>query len=375
VAKKLLAKQPILHNIIDKPACKGKMDSEIDVTEARSADEKEIRFVLEHSRHATVFHTPEWIRLVSEEFNIPYRTLLARHKSLPVGMYTFFTTQRRSFRQIVSPLRTSDSIYGGPLTVDGVDTSVEEVTTALIREVERDFSGDSSSSPKRNVSRLEYYQVLPPPYYSIELLRKLGYKTRKSLTAIVDLHGSEEDLWHRVDSKRRNLVRKAQSNKLEIVDSCSEFVDLYYPMLLEVFGKSGKKPFPKSYYQRIVEELSTKGWVKPLLAFHEDKPVAGALFLCFGDTVYYWSGASLNEHKHLASNDLVQWELIKWARANGHKSYDLLMVEPERLPGIAHFKLGFGGQLVPIYEAIRRTPLGEIARGADFLAKKAGRRN
>jgi hypothetical protein len=351
------------------------MDSEIIVTVASSRDEEEIRSVLERSRHATIFHTIEWSKLVSQEFGVNYHTLIARKHCLPAGMYTFFVTEGQSFERIVSPLRESDSIYGGPLAVDGVDASVEEVTTALIKKAEKDFSRDSLRSPKRGVSHLESCQILPPPNYSMDLLRKLGYKCKELLTSIVDLHGSEEELWSKIDSKRRNLVRKAQSNRLKVMDSCSEFVDLYYPMLLEVFEKSGKKPFPKSYYERVVRELNPKGWVRPLLIFHEDRPVAGALFLCFRDTVYYWSGASLSEYRHLAPNDLIQWEIIKWARANGYKSYDLLIIEPEKLPGIAHFKLGFGGEAVSIYEAIHRTPLGEIARGASFLARKAGKRN
>ena len=350
------------------------MDSRIIVTEASSQDEEEIRSVVERSRHATIFHTIEWSKLVSQEFGVTHHTLIARKDSLSVGMYTFFATEGQSFERIVSPLRESDSIYGGPLVVDDVDASVKEVTTALIRKAERSFSKDSLC-PKKGISRLESCQILPPPNYSIDLLRKLGYKCKELLTSIVDLRGSEEELWGRIDSKRRNLVRKAQSNGLKVVDSCLEFVDLYYPMLLEVFEKSGKKPFPKSYYERVVRELNPKGWVRPLIAFHEDKPVAGALFLCFRDAVYYWSGASLDEYKHLAPNDLIQWEIIKWARTNGYKSYDLLIVEPERLPGIAHFKLGFGGEIAPIYEAIHRTPLGEIARGASFLARKVRKRN
>ena len=40
---------------------------------------------------------------------------------------------------------------------------------------------------------------------------------------------------------------------------------------------------------------------------------------------------------------MLQWEAISWATQAGFKKYDFVRIEPDRLPGIAHFKQGFGG--------------------------------
>ena len=310
-------------------------------------DKEDIRYILEHSADATIFHTSEWNDLVSKEFGVTHKTLIAKIDSTPLGMYTFFIDSMGLFNRIKSSLREADSIYGGPITVDNLENK-KEVVKKLVTQVKE--------------NQVEYYKIYPPPNYNIELLKSLSYKCRKLFTAICRLAGSEEELWNKIDSKRRNLVRKAQTNKVKVVDGNLSFIDSYYQMLCEVLKKIGKTPFPKSYYHLVLQQFTQKGWVKFLVALHQEKPIAGAIFLCFKDTVYYWSGASFREYGNLSPNDLIQWEIIRWARVNQYKYYDLVMIEQERLPGIAHFKLGFGGELVPIYEAIKHTPLGETKK-------------
>jgi len=45
---------------------------------------------------------------------------------------------------------------------------------------------------------------------------------------------------------------------------------------------------------------------------------------------------------------------MKWAKQSGAKYYDLCVVEPERLPNIARFKLGFSKNIVPFYYLTKR---------------------
>jgi hypothetical protein len=330
------------------------MSPKITIKELSMGDEKDIEYILKHSTNGTIFHTYEWNKLVSDEFKIPHRTLIAKENGKPLGVFTFFIVKNKLFTRIESPLIKYGEIpYGGPVIIDG---EKEEIIDKLVREVTGNL--------------VEYWQIYTPPFYPIDIVKKIGFKCMKLFTPIVKLGMTEKELWDRIDSKRRNLIRKATSNKLQVVtftanagcSTSSGFVDSYYHMLLEVFKGHRKVPPPKSYYQRILQELTPYGWVKALLALDKGKPIAGAIFLCFKDTVYYWSGASFSEYRYLSANDLIQWELIKWANQNNYKYYDLTRVEPEGLPGVAHFKLGYGGELIPIYIAIRRTLLGQISR-------------
>jgi len=135
----LLNTKPLLHFV--------KKKVKIAITEASSNDDKDLIDIINHSSQATIFHTPEWNKLITNEFSVPHYTLIARRGltskgltlkvSIPVGMYTFFVLSDGSFNRIVSPLRDSDSIYGGPITIDGES---EEVIRVLITGAEKFIS-------------------------------------------------------------------------------------------------------------------------------------------------------------------------------------------------------------------------------------------
>ena len=62
--------------------------------------------------------------------------------------------------------------------------------------------------------------------------------------------------------------------------------------------------------------------------------------------MHYYKGASLFETKNVGQGELLQWEAIKWAKNRGVKYYDLCVLDSDRLPHIAKFKMGFSMQLL-----------------------------
>ena len=77
-----------------------------------------------------------------------------------------------------------------------------------------------------------------------------------------------------------------------------------------------------------------------------DKPIAGAILLTYGDTVYYLHGAMDRDYKSWMAPYLMHWEIIKWAKKQGYHYYDFWGIDTSRWPGVTRFKLGFGGQQV-----------------------------
>jgi lipid II:glycine glycyltransferase (peptidoglycan interpeptide bridge formation enzyme) len=71
----------------------------------------------------------------------------------------------------------------------------------------------------------------------------------------------------------------------------------------------------------------------------------------FGDTCWYIYGMSREAQRDRMPNHLLQWEAIRWARAQGCTTYDFWGA-PDRLEpgdpmwGVYRFKEGFGAELV-----------------------------
>lgn len=334
---------------------------EIKIKLAGEEYQESLNYILQNSEHTTIFHTQEWNELLREEFNLQSKTFIAEKNGMPVGMYTVFIYPARSiihtnrnsywFKTINSSLRDLDSIYGGPLFTEADDFIIRKLV----------------ATGEKVAQKVEFTQICTPPDYPIDLIQKCGYKCKKHLTSIVKVNKSEEEIWNSFQEKRQNHVRrnvrKAIRNGVSIIMDDFSSIGTYYQMLTEVFEKANKKPYiPYSYYERVIKNLVPKNLAKFLIARYKGRAIAGAIFLCFKDTVYYWSGASFRKYNWLAPNDLIQWEFMKWAHRNWYKYYDLLGIDPLRLPNIARFKMGFGGELKEIYNARKYTRLGNLAK-------------
>jgi len=78
------------------------------------------------------------------------------------------------------------------------------------------------------------------------------------------------------------------------------------------------------------------------------------------ERAWYFYGASDDEHRNLMPTYLLQWEAMRWAKAQGAKTYDLwgvpdveesvlekqFTIRSDGLWGVYRFKRGFGGQVV-----------------------------
>ena len=75
------------------------------------------------------------------------------------------------------------------------------------------------------------------------------------------------------------------------------------------------------------------------------------LLFRYGGRAWYMYGASRSLHRNRMPNHLLQWEVIRWARAQGCTVYDLwgapdVLDESDSMWGVYRFKQGFGAEFV-----------------------------
>jgi hypothetical protein len=306
----------------------------LNLAELSPEDRHSINEVLVKSPNATVFHTTEWNNLLTNEFGLQNVTLLATMVKKPVGLYNFDVDGHLCR----SPTTHLESVYGGPIS-----TCDDKVVIKLLKEGER-------------LQRVALFRIWTPANYVVSPLVKVGYSSREMYTSILRLQRSEEELWAGLNRKKRNMIRKAIKNKVCVVEGDVSLVNEYYEMVVSTFTRARLNILPRSFYRHVIEQLGTKGMAKFLLAKHNGRFIAGVIVLPYKDMVYGWHMASHKEYWSVAPNDLLQWEIIKWARQKGYKYYDFLRVQPDSLPGIARWKITFGGDTVPCYYLQKATP-------------------
>ncbi len=111
------------------------------------------------------------------------------------------------------------------------------------------------------------------------------------------------------------------------------------------------------FFERMHDTLAGNNLIKIALAFHEGKPVASALLLCYkGATTYFAGGMDYDAHR-LSPHNLLFWETMRWAKAEGGSWYEMgpyfPYLSPEaKMARIGNFKREFGGRAFVLFEGM-----------------------
>jgi lipid II:glycine glycyltransferase (peptidoglycan interpeptide bridge formation enzyme) len=176
-------------------------------------------------------------------------------------------------------------------------------------------------------------------------------------TVLVDLTAPEDDLLMAMKSKTRYNIRLAERKDVAVQPSSD--VAAFHRMMKTTGERDAFGIHSLAYYRRAYELFSAEEACTLLIASYEDQPLAGLMAFAWGDTAWYFYGASTNRERNRMPTYLLQWEAMRWAKSKGCKTYDLWGVpdhpedeledqftdRSEGLWGVYRFKRGFGGEV------------------------------
>lgn len=94
---------------------------------------------------------------------------------------------------------------------------------------------------------------------------------------------------------------------------------------------------PFAFFERIWHEFSARDGIVTFLAYVDDEPIAGSVYLAWNDTLYYKFGASLSEALSMRPNDAVAWAALQWASERGFRYLDWGLSGLDQ-PGLVAYK-------------------------------------
>ena len=190
-----------------------------------------------------------------------------------------------------------------------------------------------------------------------QLLRQRGWRASREQiqfrnTLLSDLTLDEEALLAGMKSKTRYNVRLAARRGVTVRSGRLEELLPFYEMYAATSRRDGFLIRPFEYYRSVWETFMRAEMAHLLLAEVEKELVAGLILFCFARMVWYMYGASTDRQRQLMPNHLLQWEAMRWAKAQGCTIYDWwgapdVLDEDDPLWGVYRFKAGFGGEFVP----------------------------
>jgi hypothetical protein len=164
-------------------------------------------------------------------------------------------------------------------------------------------------------------------------------------TFLLDLKPPLEELRRSLDQKWRNQLNQACRNQLSIVEGTSEdlfdkFIAIYDEMLRR---KHFDRTVDVREFRKIQTALPDSFRMNVMLCEHEGRAIAGLVGAGVGTTGSYLLGATNADGMRLKGAYLLQWQMIGWLKQMGCTRYDLGGINPEKNPGVYHFKKGLSG--------------------------------
>ena len=181
-----------------------------------------------------------------------------------------------------------------------------------------------------------------------------GYVRQGEATIVLDLDGDLDTLWTKMHKDARQKVRKAEKQGVEVreADAIEQWYD-YYDIRIENTRRAGVRTPHIDVIVGTEPIYGPHGMGKVFLAYCDGRAVAGQMVVIFNGNIQLAGICSSDyaREKKLAANDLLQWRIIEWAHAQGHRLIDWsgynLEPKDEKQEGINRFKAKWGGCIVP----------------------------
>lgn len=195
-----------------------------------------------------------------------------------------------------------------------------------------------------------------------------GGSIQPQCTNIVDLKGSEQELWRKLKGNYRRNINKARRQGVTIKtnESGSLALDQFYDVMSDIFANSSYVMHEKSYFQRVWQFLESNK-ARIFIAEHEDR-IVGAYLVGYDELgAYEFYGGVTRSGRDVEAGYLLKWESMLAAQKQGKEFYDHWGVAPRNTSGeydpthelgnISKFKEGFAGQDVcyPEGKILRKT--------------------
>ncbi|SDQ54778.1 lipid II:glycine glycyltransferase FemX [Leucobacter chromiiresistens] len=188
-------------------------------------------------------------------------------------------------------------------------------------------------------------------------------------TVLVDVSGSEDEVFARIGKKARNAINRARRDGISVsrVEPTAEHSAQLFGLLQETAeGRFVLRS--ERYYREFWQRFSQAGVGQMFLAHRDGALVAGAYAMALGAKTTYKDGASMRAKTAYGASHALQWEVMRWANERGALVHDLCGAPPSDraddrehpLFGVGQFKRSFSPQIVD-YAGAFDLPLRPLA--------------
>lgn len=169
---------------------------------------------------------------------------------------------------------------------------------------------------------------------------------------LLPLTADPKTAWSGLRKPVQRQIKKSQGNgvKVRTAEKSEDMLHFYRLHLQTRSKKHGMPTQPLRFFSELWNAFAASGTMQLLLAEYEGNVIASMILLTRGSTIRYAYGASDERYLHLAPNNLLMWEAIRWSCTHGYQTLDLGRTSCDN-EGLMEFKRRWGAiqQPLPYY--------------------------
>lgn len=198
------------------------------------------------------------------------------------------------------------------------------------------------------------------PYVNAALIQ-LGFRPsplhiHAELTWVLDITPPLETILADMRKTARHAIKKGEPQVTVEIETSLKGLDRFWPLYEATKSRHQFVPFKYDFLKSQVTEFAKTNQVFIPIATYQGKDVAAAIMIQFGQTVFYYHGASIKVPGNIPAAHVLHWRAIEEAKKRGATAYNFWGIAPEDQPrhpfaGITVFKKGFGGHAIDYMHA------------------------
>ena len=230
------------------------------------------------------------------------------------------------------------------------------------------FAIDSSDIVQRVIETINrvlpqyriVYLLIQPPDDGLDIpewLVRYGYKIDDTIdvvsaTTTIDLSKTLDDIFKSLTKNNRRFIRHGERKGIRVREGTWEDIPLFYDMMKETCRRQGVAPNPPdvSFVIKLWRIFHPTGNVRLFLAEHKGVVISGVLAIPFGRVFRAWKLGWSGSLGHFKPNQVLFWEMIKWAKKNGYALFDFVGIDRNAAESI-----------------LDGTHFSKVARGSSFF--------
>lgn len=237
--------------------------------------------------------------------------------------------------------------FGGPFLYGKAEKSNIDMFAEFTRHFSEYCYKEKIATEFTSLHPMKYkHQVgLINNYLSLDYQKEVVY---------IDLSLSLEFLWKDIRKGHKSSIKKAinsgvQVRKVNATDDNFRILNQLYYHTMQRNNAAERWFFPEDYFRNCYKFLGEKR-VSLFFAFLNEIPISVSIFIHDFNCVYYHFAGSDEKYYQYCANNLLLFEVMKWAKQNGFKEFHLGGgVSPNTDDNLFIFKSGFSKLRAPLF--------------------------